>query len=302
MGKPLQPESKRNNHDTKKSPYRQYAMSVAAMSWAWQLDITPTEKLTLLALADHANDENYTCWPSLTHLENKTGLSRTSIWRSIDVLVDHGLVDRKNDPEKSSTVYRLKVGAQRNNDGEITRLSNPSKRGSQPNAADPQRLKLIQHNLPNNEPSLGAQRNKPGELCDTKLGAGCNVMGAQRNKVGAQRNKVGAVCTPNHKNYNNHQEPEMKKTSSPAPVKTKKPKTGKSLATDWTLPKEWQLWTEKDCPLVDPVKTADEFKDWAIANANRAVARKADWFATWRNWCRKEQARYKDQERWQKGK
>ena len=86
-------------------------MSVTAMSWAWKLSLPSTEKLVLLALSDHANDENYTCWPSLNHLAKKTGLSRTAIWRAIDRLVEKNTVSRLSETDKASTVYQLKVGA-----------------------------------------------------------------------------------------------------------------------------------------------------------------------------------------------
>lgn len=82
-------------------------MSVRALSYVWPLPISPTEKLLMLALADHTNDEDHTCWPSLGHLEKKTGLSRTSVWRTIDRLVELGLVLRIPDTGRTSTVYRL---------------------------------------------------------------------------------------------------------------------------------------------------------------------------------------------------
>lgn len=77
---------------------------------------------------------------------------------------------------------------------------------------------------------------------------------------------------------------------------------GKTLSKDWTLPEEWKTWTEEKCPLVDPEGTADTFKDWALGNANRAIARKADWFATWKNWCRRDNEKYEEQAKWQKRK
>jgi biotin operon repressor len=94
-------------------------MSLRALSWSWQQELDPIDKLMLLALADHANDEDWTCWPSLSHLERKTGLSRTTTWRVINRLVKHGAVQRAGIHPVGSTIYRLavtdmkKVGAER---------------------------------------------------------------------------------------------------------------------------------------------------------------------------------------------
>lgn len=64
----------------------------------------------LVALADHANDESFSCWPSVTHLQKKTGVSRPTVWRLIDRLVDRGLVERAGSSDSMTTIYTLKVG------------------------------------------------------------------------------------------------------------------------------------------------------------------------------------------------
>lgn len=64
---------------------------------------------------------------------------------------------------------------------------------------------------------------------------------------------------------------------------------GTRLPEDWLLPKPWGEWALKERPelTADEVrKMAETFKDHWIANANRAIGKKADWFATWRNWVR----------------
>jgi len=86
-------------------------MSYKAAEWAWAIPLTPTEKLILLALSDHADDAGK-CWPSLAHLERKTGCHRTTVWRTIDRLVQAGLVERIESQQFASTQYQLKVGAQ----------------------------------------------------------------------------------------------------------------------------------------------------------------------------------------------
>lgn len=80
------------------------------MSWAWKLELPATDKYTLIALADHANDEDFTCYPSLNHLAKKTGLDRSTIWKTIDRLIAAGLVNRLGESERGSTLYRVNVG------------------------------------------------------------------------------------------------------------------------------------------------------------------------------------------------
>jgi len=85
-------------------------VSVAAITAAWKVDCEPTQKLVLLALADHANDETWKCWPSLGHLHKKTGLNRRTVSRAIKALIDSGLIGRIN-RGRESTVYQLNVAS-----------------------------------------------------------------------------------------------------------------------------------------------------------------------------------------------
>ncbi|MBA1146393.1 conserved phage C-terminal domain-containing protein [Ectothiorhodospiraceae bacterium WFHF3C12] len=83
-------------------------MSVRAMAAAWAIQVAPTEKLVLLALADHANDETCECWPSLTHLCRKTGLARSTVAKALKALEARSVITRK--PRgTTTTVYRLNV-------------------------------------------------------------------------------------------------------------------------------------------------------------------------------------------------
>lgn len=86
-------------------------MSNEALKWAWKQATSPTEKLVLVALADRASDNDMSCYPSLTRMQEDTGLNRTTVWRSIDKLVRLGLIERSG-KRRGATLYRLKVGAQ----------------------------------------------------------------------------------------------------------------------------------------------------------------------------------------------
>lgn len=60
-------------------------MSREARDWAWQLKVTPTQKLVLLALAEPALSDGHV-FRSLGEVQKDTGLARTSVWRTIDEL------------------------------------------------------------------------------------------------------------------------------------------------------------------------------------------------------------------------
>jgi hypothetical protein len=91
-------------------------MSLAALQWAWERATSPTDKLVLLALAQHTNgrDREAVCWPSLTTLEAMTGLARSSVCRSLDRLAAQGeagapLIIRRPGSGRRPTVYGLLI-------------------------------------------------------------------------------------------------------------------------------------------------------------------------------------------------
>jgi len=76
------------------------------------------------------------------------------------------------------------------------------------------------------------------------------------------------IATNNHKPLTNNQD---KKT------------LGKRLATDLTLPIEWEQFCQQTRPELNPAKTFEQFKDYWVSAPKGT---KLDWFATWRNWVR----------------
>jgi len=66
-------------------------MSVRAMAWAWRQQLSGPEKLVLMALADHA-DEDGICWPGNAHIARKCNLSQRSVQRHIKNLIDNGFM------------------------------------------------------------------------------------------------------------------------------------------------------------------------------------------------------------------
>lgn len=61
--------------------------------------------------------------------------------------------------------------------------------------------------------------------------------------------------------------------------------TGSRLPDDWTLPEEWRAWAETHGLNGRVNAEAEKFRDYWVSCAG-AKGRKADWQATWRNWCR----------------
>ena len=55
------------------------------------------------------------------------------------------------------------------------------------------------------------------------------------------------------------------------------------------MPEDLRDWAKAERPDLDPLKTAERFKDFWVAKAGKDGA-KLDWPATWRNWVRGEKS------------
>jgi hypothetical protein len=72
----------------------------------------------------------------------------------------------------------------------------------------------------------------------------------------------------------------------PKPGKVKNTARGARLALNG-LPPEWGAWARQERPDINPESVFDEFRDyWQAIAGSKGV--KLDWFATWRNWCRRQ--------------
>jgi hypothetical protein len=66
-------------------------VSLKVMTWVFdESESTGTERLVLLAIADHADDETWTAWPSIERLAHKAKCSDRTVQRSIRSLADLG--------------------------------------------------------------------------------------------------------------------------------------------------------------------------------------------------------------------
>lgn len=88
-------------------------MSNTAKNWAFRQDLKPVPKLVLVVLADAANDQGI-CWPSIATLADKTGVTRRTVQRAIQLLICRKLITAqqryRSDGSCSSNLYRLLLG------------------------------------------------------------------------------------------------------------------------------------------------------------------------------------------------
>jgi hypothetical protein len=75
-------------------------MSIKLMAAAWELDIPQTEKMVLLCLCDHANDDGE-CWPSVARMARKCSVSQRTVQRAIQSLKDKSILDWHDVPGRS---------------------------------------------------------------------------------------------------------------------------------------------------------------------------------------------------------
>ena len=87
-------------------------MSVEASKWAWeQAGLSAAEKLVLLCLADHADENGENCFPSQRRIAQKTDLRKETVTRAVRALRDRGLIRTQPisdlDPFRNVLLYRL---------------------------------------------------------------------------------------------------------------------------------------------------------------------------------------------------
>lgn len=81
-------------------------MSFSATRWAWQQrGLSPAQRCTLLSLADRAG-EDHTCYPSLQRIAFDTEQDVKTVRKSIKILCEKGLINRK-ERTGDSCAYQL---------------------------------------------------------------------------------------------------------------------------------------------------------------------------------------------------
>src|ERR1700694_1261379 len=82
-------------------------MSVRLMGSVFYLNLRPVEKLVLLALADHANDDGEQCFPSVGQIALKTSLSRRGVQKVYRRLEAKGILVPIGQMREGITEYRI---------------------------------------------------------------------------------------------------------------------------------------------------------------------------------------------------
>ena len=65
------------------------------MTWAWEQNLDPSDKLVLLALANRSNHETGVCYPGQKLLAKECSMSDRSVRRHLKNLEDLGLIERR---------------------------------------------------------------------------------------------------------------------------------------------------------------------------------------------------------------
>jgi len=139
-------------------------MSVKAITWAWRQKLPATEKLVLLALADHSNDEDFRAWPSLSHLADKCGLHRRSVIRLLAELETAGYLHREN-RGLQTTVYTLVIPSDTQSLGTQGHYGHSDTRDAVSGGSDTRSPEVVtqRHTEPSLEPSKNRQSGQSGQ-------------------------------------------------------------------------------------------------------------------------------------------
>jgi uncharacterized protein YlbG (UPF0298 family) len=101
-------------------------------------------------------------------------------------------------------------------------------------------------------------------------------------------NELQNIVTNHDKDGTNRADSLIPITDSLLPIESKKQTIkGSRLSQDWIIPDEYIEFCKTERPDLDVKLVADNFKDFWISKSG-SDATKLDWFATWRNWVRKE--------------
>lgn len=84
-------------------------MSTVILSACWPLDLSPSQKLVVISLADQANDEGV-CWPSMASLTRRTCLSERAVRNALRDLEAGGYL-RTHYREGRSSYYTVTPAA-----------------------------------------------------------------------------------------------------------------------------------------------------------------------------------------------
>lgn len=99
-------------------------MSAEALTWAWKIDLSSSQKIIVLALANYA-DQEASCYPGHDRLSQMTGMSSRSVGRNLRELEAMGVFSRerrarRNGSGRTSDRYYLNLSWEAPDDGNQT--------------------------------------------------------------------------------------------------------------------------------------------------------------------------------------
>lgn len=249
-------------------------MSNAALSWAFNLPITGVRKAVLLALAEHAN-ESGKCWPSVARLVLFSGVQDRAVRMALEAFEQHGLVTSER-PKGRPAIFTLNLSAAW--DAGLNKPREPKRRSK--NTPGQASLPLV------NAKTTASHATLPGIPCqgmvDTPRHPMPDTSASHATTLASHAKNPGIPCQQTLK------EP-LRTPKEPSEVVARKPRAetggGCRLPNNWD-PGDAGASFASELGL-DPRSTFVQFSDYWRGKPGKD-GRKADWPATWRNWCRNE--------------
>lgn len=228
-------------------------MSWPAVAWALgQRAPSSAAKFLLVVLADSASAGDWLSWPSVAFLSDTTQQDRKTVLANLQRLQEHKLIAPAGKTGRTGQIAVWRLP-----------VVVPGKRSKSPESGTV---------------STGKKSPKTGTLTATETvpvfppkSPSFPVKESQFWDTEPVRNPKGT-------------RERARAARSPAPDR------GSRLPADWTLPQDWRAWAIEARPDLAVDEVASGFADHWHGKAGRDAV-KADWFATWRNWVRRERAR-----------
>lgn len=223
-------------------------MSVEALSWALRQPVQHSSaKFVLVVLADCADKLNGTAWPSMSHLCEATSQDRKTVIANIARLKEAGYIEDSGE-RKGSTKQVV-----------VYRLKSPE----------------------NGTVKESRKRNSPKSGTVPETDNNSTVFPAKESRFSVEtvpKTGHGTVMEPSMEPSGNQEHG--------APDAPRQPR-GRRIPDDWSLTDTRNQMAEAAGLSASAAsKEAARFVDyWRAAPGAKGV--KADWDATWRNWCRR---------------
>lgn len=228
-------------------------MSVKMMGRIWELELEHNHAWVLMALADHADHEGKNIYPSIPLIAWKTGYSERQVQRIVKSLVESGIlvVQREGGGRGKATVYRIDE------------------------TAGHMKVPYVKDNAEINGDNMTPFKNE--------------TVTSEKQRVTSATLNGDTLMSPDPL-LTVPIEPERGNArvsrATLSPKTLSKDAHGTRLTIE-ELPPEWRTFCEEQRPDLDPQTVWATFQDHWLSETGQK-GRKANWFATWRNWVRRE--------------